>query len=182
MANHVKGIIVASILVYAWGFAYWGASPFPYQAWNETADDQAAGAALREHFPESGVYFLPANGNPPEQRAELYATGPVGFVILDRDGRPEFDPGIMVQGFLLNVVVITLLTLLLRSVVTAIPTYGQRFRAVLLVGLIAVVFVDLGRAVWWMIPWPWVLAQSFYDFTALALAGAVLAHFVRAED
>lgn len=175
MSSTIKGAVIAAVAIYLWGFLYWGASPFPYMAWHETPDDKAAGQALLAHFPDSGVYYVPGNGNPPEERAALYDTGPTGFVILDRDGRPEFEPIIMGQGFALNLVVAFLMATLLQMLAPALPAYGDRFKAGVLVGLIAVVFVDLGRGVWWLIPWPWVFAQSFYDLTALILMSAILA-------
>jgi hypothetical protein len=173
----VLGILLATIAVYAWGFLYWGASSVPYSAWHETADDAAAGRALLEHFPQSGVYYLPANGNAPEIRSELYASGPTGFVILDVDGRPEFDPSIMLSGFALNAIVMTLLALLLNRLRPATATYAERLRVVLMIAAIAVVMVNFGDAVWWALPWNWEFAQAFYNFTALVLGGGILAAF-----
>ena len=179
MSATIRGIVVASIAVFLWGFLYWGANPVPYMAWEQAPDDRAAGQALLEHFPESGVYYLPGNGNPPELRAALYESGPTGFVIIDRNGRPEMDPSIMMQGFALNVLIICLLAGLLHVTASATPSWGERFRVTLLAGAVAVTLVDFGHAVWWLIPWPWVLAQAFYDFTAVALMGAILAYFIR---
>lgn len=167
---------------YLFGFAFWGASSAPYSVWNETADDRAAGRALLEHFPESGVYYLPARGNPAEQRGELYEAGPTGFVILDRDGRPEVDPSIMAGGFVLNAVFIALLAVLLRVTLPAGPTYGDRLKIALCAAAVGVVMIDFGRAVWWAMPWDWELVQAFYNFVAWGLAGAILAYFVRPED
>ena len=53
-------ILVAAIAVFFWGFAYWGATKIPYQAWTPAADDAAAQQALREHFPANGVYGVPS--------------------------------------------------------------------------------------------------------------------------
>ena len=55
----------------------------------------APGQTLLEHFPESGVYSIPANSNDPEVRASLYDQRLTGFVILNVDGRPEMDRSMM---------------------------------------------------------------------------------------
>jgi hypothetical protein len=181
MGRVLVGIVLATVIVYFWGFLYWGASSVPYSAWQESADDAAAGQALLDHFPESGVYYIPANGNPPELRSKLYETGPTGFVILDVDGRPEFDATIMAEGFALNGVVMALLALLLHSCRRATPLYSDRLRLVSLVAAIAVLLVNAGDIVWWAMPVDWELWQIFYNFSALVLGGAVLAYFVRTE-
>lgn len=181
MKSTVLGVALATVVVYLWGFLYWGAATLPYNAWNETSDDVAAGQALLEHFPESGVYYIPANGNDPELRSKLYDQGPTGFVILDVDGRPEFDSSIMATGFALNGVVLIFVAILLRACRPALPSYVDRVKFCALVAAIAVVFVNFGDAVWWALPWHWELVQAFYNFTALLLGGAIVSRFVQAD-
>jgi len=181
MGRIIGGIALATVVVYIWGFLYWGASTLPYASWQETADDSAAGQALLEHFPESGVYYIPANGNAPELRSALYESGPTGFVILDVDGRPEFDTSIMAEGFLLNGVVMALFAILLHVCRTATPLYADRLKLVSLVAAIAVLMVNAGDIVWWAMPASWESAQIFYNFTAMLIGGSVVAYFVRPD-
>jgi len=165
--------LAAAVAMYAFGFVYWGAASFPYSPWLETRDDAAAQAALREHFPKSGVYYVPGNGNEPERRDQLFDTGPVGFVYLDVDGRPAFDPGIMVRGFLLNGVIAALL-LWLFHVARVEPSHGARIGLAAVVALVFVVVVHLGDVVWWVLPVGWELSRAFYNFSTFVLAAAVL--------
>jgi hypothetical protein len=165
--------LAATVAMYLFGVLYWGAASFPYSPWLETQDDAAAQAALREHFPESGVYYVPGTGNEPERRDQLFGTGPVGFVYVDVDGRPAFDPGIMVRGFLLNGVIAALLLWLFR-LARVEPRHGARIGLAALVGLVFVVVVHLGDVVWWVLPVGWELSRAFYNFTAFVLAAAVL--------
>lgn len=181
MGRIIGGIALATFVVYVWGFLYWGASSIPYAAWNETADDRAAGQALLEHFPTSGVYYIPANGNAPGLRSELYESGPTGFVILDVDGRPEFDAVIMAEGFVLNGIVLAILAALLVACRSAAPTFADRLKIVAGVAAIAVLMVNAGDIVWWAMPVGWQGAQIFYNFTALMIGGAILACFIRPE-
>ena len=179
MKQAVLAVLAATIAIYVWGFVYWGASGVPYYAWEQAPDDRAAVAALLEHFPESGVYYMPGNDHPGEVRSELFERGPTGFVIIDRDGRPAFDTSIMIGGLLLNAIVVMGLTLLLRITLPAAPGYGQRLRIVAYAGAVAVLLINFGDVVWWAIPMDWVLAQAVYNFTAIVLAGAILAAFIK---
>lgn len=179
MKQTAIGVLIATIVFYMWGFVYWGASPIPYQTWNQAPDDRAAGAALLEHFPESGVYYMPGNDHPTEERNQLFEQGPTGFVIIDRDGRPAFDTNIMIGGLVLNAIVVTLLAMLLHLTLAAAPLYGQRLRIIIYAGAAAVVLINFGNIVWWAIPAGWVLANAFYNFTGVVIAGAILARFIR---
>lgn len=176
MNRTILGVISATVVMYVWGFLFWGASSVPYLAWEQAPDDRAAGAALLEHFPESGVYYMPGNDHPTEVRNELFEQGPTGFVILDRDGRPAFDSSIMVAGLVLNGVVVAVLAVLLN--LSAAASYAARMRVVAVAAAFAVLLVNFGDVVWWAIPLGWVVVQAVYNFSAVLVAGAVLARFV----
>ena len=179
MKQAILGVLVATIVLYLWGFVYWGASTVPYYAWEQAPDDRAAGAALLEHFPESGVYYMPGNDHPMEERNQLFEQGPTGFVILDRDGRPAFDTSIMIGGLILNAIVVAVLAMLLQITLPAAPTYIQRLRIVTYAGAAGVFLINFGDVVWWAIPMGWVVAQAVYNFTGVVIAGAILARFIK---
>ena len=56
MTRTVLAALAAAFAMYVLGFAYWGVNSLPYGTWKQTPDDEAAGRALLEHFPESGTY------------------------------------------------------------------------------------------------------------------------------
>ena len=101
--------------------------------------------------------------------------------MADVDGGPMVDPAIMIGGFVLNLVAIVLIALLLKLVVSALPTYASRVAFVSLAGIAAAVFIDGGGAVWWRIPWEWKLYQGVYDVAFWIIAGVILAAFIRPE-
>ena len=76
MGKNILGVILAALAMFTWGFIYWGASPLPYQSWKHTNDDEAAGQALLEHFPESGTYYLPGFQN--DEKTTLHASSKRG--------------------------------------------------------------------------------------------------------
>ncbi|GAB4151171.1 MAG: hypothetical protein Tsb009_26450 [Planctomycetaceae bacterium] len=179
MKKFVLGVIFATIAMYLWGFLYWGINSVPYEAWKKTPDDAAAGEALLKHFPEDGTYHIPGPHHEEKVRNQLYEQGPVAMVhITSREGRPAMDPSIMVQGFLLNLLVVFLLALLLKQVSGAIPSYFSRIRFFAFLGVIAALFVDGGDAVWWGISWEWKIFVAIYDASAIVIAGLVLSNFV----
>ncbi len=179
MKRLVSGILLATIAAFFWGFLYWGANPLPYSVWKQTNDDQAAQQALREHFPESSTYYLPGMYNDEETLSRLSEAGPVGFVHISLEGRPVMQPDTMIQGFLLILVTVVIAALILQ--LAALPTYGQRLKLAVLVGLAGAVMIDFGQSVWWHISWAWKLQGAIYDFTVWVVIGLVLAKFIRPE-
>ena len=181
MGRFLLGVALATLALYGWGMLYWGFNPLPYTVWQRTPDDAAAGQALREHFPADGTYYLPGLYNDPATLARLHESGPVAFVhITAALGRPQNDTRVLVAGFLLDLFVVVLLALLLRR--ASLHHHGARVVLVLLAGSAAVVLIDAGDAVWWYLPWPWKMQQAVYDWSAFAVAGLVLAAFVRPAD
>jgi hypothetical protein len=179
MKNQLIGVALATVAVYMWGFAYWGATTIPYGPLKASANDPAVQAALLEHFPETGAYLVPGMHNPAEVLTPLYEAGPIAFVFIQRDGHPMEDPALMFRGFLLTIVIVFLFSVLMKKALPALPTYGNRVMFAALVGLTAVVMVDFGDAVWWRFDWSWKLAQAFYGLMAATIGGAVLAKFIK---
>jgi hypothetical protein len=172
------GIGLTTIVLYLWGMLYWGLNPLPYKAWRQTPDDVAAQQALLQHFPQTGTYFVPGLNHDEATLNKLFAAGPIAFVHLtSREGRPVFDTGIMVKGFVLDFVIVLLIAMLLKLAAPALPTYGARVKLVALVGFIAAVVVDGGDVVWWYLPWDWKLQQALYTLSACLVSGLVLAKF-----
>lgn len=185
MKKTVIGIIVAAVVLYMWGFLYWGIGNEFYatKIWKHAADDEATGDVLREHFPENGTYLVPGYEADVTKAEALYKKGPVAFVhMLHISGREMMDPTIMINGFLLNLVVIIMIAMLLRQVAPALPSFAAKAKFSALAGLTAAVLIDCGDAVWWQIDWSWKLYNAFYDFSAWLITGVVLSWFLSSES
>jgi len=182
MKRTALGVIIASIVLFLWGFIYWGSGAYRTMVWKQSTDDVAAGKALLEYFPQNGTYYVPGSEKDLKTVETRFESGPVAFVhMLSINGRPMVDVSIMIKGFILNLVVIVLLAVLLRQVCAALPRYIDRVKFVALAGLTAAIFIDCGGAVWWQIDWSWKLYQAFYSFSAWLLIGLVLARFIEPE-
>lgn len=180
MNKRVLAIPAAAIAMYLWGFLFWGVSTtVPYMAWKSTGDDSAAQQVLKQTFPESGTYYIPSFDNPPEQLAQMFEAGPVGFVHINLEGRSQMDPSIMIFGFLVNVVVCALLAGLFR--VTGAREFRDFVWTTMTAAALAVVMIDIGDAAWWQTPVGWKLTQAFYNFTALLVAGHVMGALLKQE-
>ncbi len=182
MQRMIIGIAISAVALYVWGFVYWGFGKYPRLIWKQPTDQAAARSVLKQQFPENGPYFIPAYTEDAEAAEQAYATGPVAFVhMLHVEGRPMLDPGIMVRGFLNNLVAIVLIALALRKAAPALPSWGQRARFVALVGLAATVLTEIGDAIWWEIDWNWKIYQAAYFMGFWMTAGIILAVFVKSE-
>ena len=181
MKNQLMGVVAAAVAVFFWGFLYWGATTIPYGPLKATTGDEAAQKALLEHFPETGMYLIPGMRNDDATMSRLTEAGPIAMVNFVREGQAVMDPSLMIRGFLLNVLIVFLLSMLLKKALPALPTYGDRVMFAALAGLTAVVMVNLGDAVWWRHDLGWVLSQALYGLVASIIAGAVLGKFIRPE-
>jgi hypothetical protein len=182
MKRTLIGVAIACVVLFFWGFLYWGLGPYKTLIWKHARNDAAAGAALREQFPENGTYLVPSFTNDEKTMEELSKKGPVAFVhMLAVDGTATFDPMMLIKGFVLNLIVIVLIALLLRRVATSLPTYLERVTFVALTGLTAALLIDGGDVAWWNISWAWKLYQGFYSVSFWILTGLILAWFVTPE-
>ena len=98
----IVGIGVTGLVLFVFGFLYWGINPLPYMSWQPVADVSAAQAAAAELFPEDGIYFLPGPTNDPEN-VKLLETGPAVYLTIDHSPVAGVDPGALGIGFLHNV-------------------------------------------------------------------------------
>ena len=177
MQKTIIGIVVTTLVLYVWGFLYWGVSTIPYSYWKQTSDDAMAQEMLSEHFPESGTYFIPGVGNDPEMRQTLYRNGPTGFIHIKHGGRAEMDSTTMIAGFLLNLIVVVLLAAFFK--VAGATEFRDFARLSVVGGAVAVVAIDVGDMIWWQVPVEWKIWQLFYDYTLWIIAGHLLGIFMK---
>ena len=174
-------VIVSSIVVYMWGFFFFAASGYPEQATLKVDDNAAVGEALKEHFPENGLYFLPSQSE--EEGADEYAvahkTGPVAMVyMLKADGRDLMDIGILISGFCHIMLTSIFLCFLLRMADASLAGWFARVRFFVFVGFLIVFYCDIGNAVWWQYSWHWQLTIGLHHWVAISIAGIVIATIV----
>lgn len=61
MKKTIIGVIVTTLVLFVWGFLFWGQvlHSIPYESWKQTGDDGQAQEMLEKTFPETGTYYVP---------------------------------------------------------------------------------------------------------------------------
>lgn len=175
------GALIAAFGMFLWGFAFW-ASGMIDPASHMTADGEAVIAdALRAHTPQHGLYFIPdsKNGTETESAARM-AQGPFAMIYVKPTGAAMGDPQVLGMGFAHMLLTALLIGVLLRLVLPATPAWMDRFKIVVLVGVIATLFAQLGTPIWWHHPWGTAALFAAFDMGSYLIAGAVMAWAVRA--
>ena len=173
------GAFAVTVTSWIWSVGFYVLSPVPYWTVSQTLDDRAAGAALLQHFPESGTYILPGRDSGQEIRSEFRANGPVATVYLVRDGALQSSPtkiilGI-VQGFVIGLTLGVAMLMLNRYTtkywnhVAICTTVGLAYSAYPRVA--DIVFSDFPPGYQWM--------MIFSDFLSFVLMIMVMAWFTR---
>jgi hypothetical protein len=183
MRSLLLGALLAAVVLFVWGFLVWGL--MPVDPFLEVTDAPAFTQALTAQLPETGVYLLPAQGRTDEAYAaavESMRRGPLAMVFFRRAGVEPLSAGFFALGFLHMLVSALIVAGLLRLVAPALPRFGARFAFVALFGLAVGVWARLGEPVWWPIPWDFHLLYFVSDLGSWALAGLVLARFVRSAE
>ena len=83
----------------------------------------------------------------------------------------------MINGFLLNLVMVTLLAIFFR--IARAREFRDFVKLSLTVGAIAVVLIDVGDIIWWQTPYEWKMWQIIYNFSVFVIAGHLLGIFMK---
>ncbi len=175
--NTILGILITTTLLFIWGFLYWGINQIPYSSLKQTANDATTQQIIRDTFPESGSYHIPDFRNDPDALSVMFEQGPIGFVHINLEGRPQMDRTIMINGFLLNLVMVTLLAIFFR--IARASEFRDFVKLSLTVGAIAVVLIDVGDIIWWQTSYEWKMWQIIYNFSVFVIAGHLLGIFMK---
>lgn len=175
------GIIIAAIGVYMWGFVFWagGIVDNGMNYADQTSEDVVLGT-MAQALPGSGTYYLPSQPRD-DQLAwiERQKQGPMATVHFVDHGVDSMAPSVMAKGFGHMLVSVAIMALLLRAVVAALPGYLHRLGFMAGLGVVATVFANLGKPIWFHYEWSYHSWLALYDFGAYAVAGIVLAYFIR---
>lgn len=178
MKQLLLGSLLAAVALFIWGAVFW-MSPLPNIVLGQARDDEAAGRALLENFPESGTYVIPSEQHDEATFTRLHEAGPIATIHVRREGAPAMAPQVFIYGFLHGLLACFLLGLLMKMALPGLPTYGLRVGFATLAALTAGVFLELGQVIWWSHPPALHLLNLVWSATAGLIAGLVLAYFLR---
>ena len=175
--------LLGAVVYMAWSFAFWAGGLAPTDLFRSVSDEPAAISAFAEHFVESGVYVIPSpvRGMADPDFVTRHSAGPIAQVFVQQEGEPVGDPQRYALGFLHMLLSAFLLSLILAGVAAGLGGFGQRWFALLLVALFAVVAQEGADIVWWMHDPVYHLWIGAYALAGWALAGIPMAALIRAR-
>ena len=186
MVRLLVAVVLAAVVHFAWGFAFWTKVPLSKEMVQKLPDGDRVARVLEETVPETGVYFYPAGDCPmcsedKEAVAKFMAAcrrGPLVQVTYRKEGVEPMSAAGMGAGFG-QLAAGSLLAGLLLLAGPALETYLSRVLFVFGLGVFAVVAIHFANPVWFHHPWKFTLYQSLFDVVGWLLAGAVLAAIIR---
>lgn len=177
MTRLLAGSFVVALVSWVWSVLFYVVSPIPYYTVAATRDDLAAGAALLEHFPESGTYILPGRSSSAAVRAEMRASGPVATVYIKREGAPMSSPGKIIVGTLHGVVIGFLIGLGMRWLTRRGWNWRDKTAVAAIFGTAYTAYPRVADMIWSDFPQGYQLMMIFSDGVSWILMAAVMAWF-----
>ncbi len=179
----LTGIILASVLMFVWGFVYWGISPVPGWVLKTLPNPDALVPALQQAIPASGVYLLPVGpdaGEPDEAAQQRFLQGPIATLIYSKEGSEMMPPSVMVKGYLHMLVSAVIGALILMA--SGRREFFGRFMICFWIGVLVAIWPEVSRVIWFHFPWNYCLLYMVYHFTSCLIMGMVLGYFVRPKE
>jgi hypothetical protein len=178
MKNLILGSLAVAFLLWAWSTVFYVISPIPYYTMSATADDLAAGRALKEHFPESGTYILPGRYDGSDVRSQMRNEGPVATIYIQREGSPEASVRKIVIGTFNSIVI----GLLIGVSMLLLMKHTTRYRDHVVIGsMFGIAYTSYPRfadIIWSDFPPGYQLMMIFSDGVSWVLAVMLMAWFV----
>jgi hypothetical protein len=187
MVRLLVAVLLAAVVQFAWGFAFWTKLPLAKEAVQKLPDGDRLAGVLEESIPQTGVYFHPAGDCPmcsdDKEAVEKFLAasrrGPLLQVIYRKEGMEPMSAATMALGFVHLAAGSLLAGMLLLLALPALGSYLSRVLFVFGLGAFAVVAIQFANPVWFHHPWKFTLVQSLYDAVGWLLAGVVMAAVIR---
>lgn len=173
---------LSAVAMFLWGFVFWGpalnmmtrvAAPLP------EAVELDVVAPLRGEKIPSGMYVYPGPADPAQSHKMI--EGPVFHLAYTSHGIQPYDMAMFAKGWLHSFVLALLAGVIALLALPAVPTYGRRALLLTLVGVLASLWTNVGNAIWYLFPTPYVLGQIAYSLVAGLLMALITAAVVRPE-
>ena len=183
MGKAILGAFLAAIAMFGWGYLAWSPVLDLHEV-RSLKESQAITETLQQSADETGVYWIPAvpeekdvESEPWKEFEKKLAAGPRAMVVYRTDGAKWMDPLDMAKGFGLQFLACLLLAFLILG--SGIRTFFGRVIFVATIGLVLVILSDGMNWVFFHFPDEWTMWQAIDHAAAVAIAGLVLAYFVR---
>ena len=185
----IVAAIVSAVLMFLWGFVFWGPVINATARLNDTLpaeEELNILAPMRAAQLPTGMYVYPgplADMNDAEAKAawdKKLADGPVFHLAYRQQGASPMDPAMFAQGFAHNFVVALIAATLLAIAAPALGGYTSRVGFLVLLTLLGVVWTNPANVIWWFHTTNHALGHMLYEFVAGVLMALATAAIVRA--
>ena len=182
MTRVLLGSLLAAVVMFMFGFVFWGLSGMPDKVLAGATNEDAARTTLTQMFPSDGFYKVPYSSDWEDEgfRSKI-KEGPIATVIIQHEGKDPDDFMPMLMGLAYQFVCILLIAILLSMASGALASYGKRLGFVIIAGIAIGVYSNIGDTIWWNYPRDYPLFTMGYDIVAWTLAGIVLAAIIKPQ-
>jgi len=179
MVRMILGALSVAVVLWVWSTLFYVVSPIPYYTVSATNDDLAAGAALKEHFPESGTYILPGRYNSSDVRSLMRREGPVSTIYIKREGSPEASPVKILIGTFNSFVIGLLIGAAMLLLNKHTTNYWSHVAIGCTFGIAYTAYPRFADIIWSDFPPGYQLMMIFSDGFSWILCVMVMAYFTR---
>lgn len=174
--------LLAAVAMFIWGFAFWATGlSDPFNHLSAGASRTVVGG-LKASITESGAYQLPDYYAVDEDEfVSRHKEGPIVTIFYQATGADPQSPVKLLQGFVHYLVTAVILAFVLKTAANGLAGYGDRLKLMIVIGLAATIYGNLGKPIWFHHDWGYHLSVGLYDFVAYVVTGAVLAYFIKGE-
>ena len=168
----IIGGIVGGITLFAWGFISWTVLTWHFDTIRQDEGINAVVANVTDYLPEAGVYFYPP-------MTELYRSGPHGFVVVQPNGSEPTSPIMLAKGFVADVVVAMMASLLLIVALPSLRNYRARVVFIASLGVFAILSGYIVDGIFHDLPVRYTVGLATDTAIAWTLAGLAIAAVVK---
>jgi len=180
MGKLLLASLVAALAMMAWAFLFW-TTPIAGNLFGHPGPAEDLLRSALAALPESGAYFVPdmPEGGDMEAWKARHRAGPIAHLHVIKGGAEPMPPTQYVWGLLHMLVTALILAFMLRMALPVLDGYAARVGFVVLAGLAAAVWGQLGQPIWFLHGWGYHILYALYDWISWLLAGLVLGAFIK---
>jgi len=181
MIRVVIGSTAAAVAMFIIGFIFFGLG-LQNLAIKSVGDVQAAPIqqALRANIESTGTYMVPGERTPEQTR--MYGTGPVATIHYNVEGQVAgMSAGTAFKGLVFNFAIALAFGLALIGIDGRVRDFGSRARVAAIIAVAAAAFTHLGVPLYYPHDWAYYIYLFLADGISLAVAGIIVAWFIKVE-
>ncbi len=176
MPRMLIGSIAAAVAMFVTGFIFF-ATPLSYLAYGSVGVPQQATIqqTLAANLPNTGTYSIPSAST--GDGTVMYGKGPIATIHYNSGGFGVADPGVLIAGFIHELIVAILIGFALLTVAARVPDFVSRAKLVILFSVAGGVLAHLGEPIRYHHDWAHFIYLFVGDTAMLIVGGLVIARW-----